>query len=49
MRRCSWKGGGLCLISMGIGVLLALVLPVGVIMFVAGLTLILLGMAVRRL
>lgn len=34
---------------MGVGVLLALVLPVGVIMFVAGLTLILLGATVRRL
>lgn len=49
MRRCSCKTGGLCLISMGIGVLLALVLPAGVILFVSGLTLIVLGATVRRI
>ncbi|MCC8075810.1 MAG: hypothetical protein LUF86_05080 [Clostridiales bacterium] len=39
--RC--RSGGICLISVGIGIWLAMVLPVGVILFVSGLTLILLG------
>lgn len=43
MRGFRCRNGGICLISMGIGIWLALVLPVGVIMFVSGLTLIVLG------
>lgn len=45
--RC--RKGGICLISMGIGIWLALVLPVGVIMFVSGLTLIVLGVTFLKL
>lgn len=34
---------GVCAVSLGVGILLALVLPVGVIIFCAGITLIILG------
>lgn len=43
-----WGRSGLCLISVGVGVLLALVLPVSVIIFVAGMTLIVLGCSLLR-
>lgn len=49
MRRSRCRNGGLCLISLGIGIWLALVLPVGVIMFVSGLTLIVLGCTFLKL
>lgn len=49
MRGCfHCRSGGLCLISLGIGVLLALVLPVGVIIFVSGMALIFLGCCLLR-
>lgn len=54
MRRrwnCCCGGGGWwgrCLIALGIGVLLALVMPVSAIIFVAGLALILLGVTMLR-
>lgn len=46
MRNCKLRGA--CVASIGIGILLALVLPVGVIIFVAGLTLICLGITWMR-
>lgn len=49
MRKFRCRSGGLCLISMGVGIWLALVLPVGVIMFVSGLTLIVLGATFLKL
>lgn len=49
MRKFRCRSSGLCLISMGVGIWLALVLPVGVIMFVSGLTLIVLGATFLKL
>ncbi len=46
LRSC--RGRGLCAISLGIGILLAMVLPIGVIMFVSALAMILLGLAWMR-
>lgn len=46
MRGCRERG--LCAISAGVGILIAMVLPVGVIMFVSALTLILLGLTWMR-
>lgn len=40
-RNCRTRG--ICAISLGVGILLALVLPVGVIIFCAGVSLIVLG------
>jgi uncharacterized membrane protein len=37
------KQAGMCLITLGVGVLLALVLPVGVLIFLSGVALIVLG------
>lgn len=48
MRGFRCRNSGLCLMSLGVGILLALVLPVGVIIFVSGLALIGLGCALFR-
>ena len=42
LRSCRERG--LCAISLGIGIILAMVLPIGVIMFVSALAMILLGL-----
>ena len=43
-RNChNCKNRGLCMISLGVGILLSMVLPVGVIIFVSALALIALG------
>ena len=39
---------GLCVISLGVGLLVAMVLPIGVIMFLSALTMILLGLTWMR-
>ena len=39
---------GLCFISLGVGLLVAMVLPIGVIMFLSALTMILLGLTWMR-
>ena len=39
---------GLCAISFGVGLLVAMVLPIGVIMFLSALTMILLGLTWMR-
>jgi hypothetical protein len=46
LRGCRERG--ICAISVGAGILIAMVLPVGVIMFVSALTLILLGLTWMR-
>lgn len=38
------KRAGLCMICLGVGILLALVLPVGVLFFLTGVALIVLGL-----
>lgn len=48
MRGFPCRNGGLCLIFLGVGILLAMVLPVGVILFLAGMTLICLGCFLLR-
>lgn len=48
MRGFRCRNSGLCLIFLGLGILLALVLPVGVIIFVSSLALILLGCNLLR-
>lgn len=44
----SCRERGLCVISLGVGLLLAMVLPIGVIMFLSALTMILLGLTWMR-
>lgn len=46
LRGCRERG--LCAISLGIGLLLAMVLPIGVIMFVSAFAMILLGLTWMR-
>ena len=46
MRNCRERG--LCAIFLGVGIILAKVLPLGVIVFVSALTLILLGLTWMR-
>lgn len=46
LRNC--KKRGLCAISIGVGILLAMVLPISVIIFVSALALILLGLTWMR-
>lgn len=48
MRGFRCRNSGLCLIFLGLGILLALVLPVSVIIFVSSLALILLGCNLLR-
>ena len=50
LRRCGPGGrpGGLCAIFLGIGILLSMVLPTGVIIFVGAVALIVLGVTWMR-
>ena len=45
MRRFRCRCGGICLISIGVGVLLALVLPLRAVLLLSGLALIVLGIS----
>lgn len=48
MRGFRCRKGGLCLIFLGVGILLAQILPVGVIIFVSSVALIVLGFMMLR-